>query len=166
MVVSKSSNSGTDGTDRIAAFPLTPDLILNLWTSRLESAAKLAGAQGGFSPSRSGPIPGQMPLNEMSGGMQQSSALTGGTPALDWFAAQRFSTGGRHGLVRIQIFHRTPHLGNPVSSFIDGRSQKRRRPVPEGLIVPHKPTLSRSVRAAYLPYESRCPRSGLHNSLI
>jgi hypothetical protein len=25
-------------------------------------------------------------------------------------------------LVRTTIFHRTPHLGNPVSNFIDGRS--------------------------------------------
>jgi hypothetical protein len=54
---------------------------------------------------------------------QDEVSLAGSTPALDWFAAQRFSTGGRHGLVRVQIFHRTPHLGNPVSNFIDGRSR-------------------------------------------
>jgi hypothetical protein len=33
-----------------------------------------------------------------------------------------FGRGGWHGWVRIRICHRTPHLGNPVSNFIDGRS--------------------------------------------
>jgi hypothetical protein len=53
---------------------------------------------------------------------QHDVSLAGGTRSLDWFVNRRFSTAGRHSLVRIRIFHRTPHLGNPVSNFIEDRS--------------------------------------------
>lgn len=54
MVAAKSSNSDTDGQDGLAALSPGPEIMLNLWTSWLESTAKLAGAQGAFSRSTLG----------------------------------------------------------------------------------------------------------------
>ena len=49
MVAGKSPNSGTDGPDWLAALSPGPEMMLNLWTGWLESAAKLTSAQGAFS---------------------------------------------------------------------------------------------------------------------
>jgi polyhydroxyalkanoate synthase len=73
MVAAKSSNSDTDGQDGLAALSPGPEIMLNLWTSWLESTAKLAGAQGAFSRSTLGAIPGQMSPNEMAAGLLQGS---------------------------------------------------------------------------------------------
>jgi polyhydroxyalkanoate synthase len=45
--------------------------MLNVWTGWLESAAKLAGAQGAFSRSTQGAVPWQMSPDEMAGGLLQ-----------------------------------------------------------------------------------------------
>ena len=43
MVAAKSSNSDTDGQDRLAALSPGPEIMLNLWTSWLEFNRKTGG---------------------------------------------------------------------------------------------------------------------------
>src|SRR5580704_9188615 len=73
MVVAKSPDSGTDGPDRLAALSPGPEIMLNLWTSWLESTAKLAGAESAFSRDTPGVILGQTSAHEIAGGLLQGS---------------------------------------------------------------------------------------------
>src|SRR5271157_4964340 len=64
MVAAKSSNSETDGQDRLAALSWGPEIMLNIWTGWLESAAKLTSAQGAFSRGSPAAILGPTSPNE------------------------------------------------------------------------------------------------------
>jgi hypothetical protein len=54
MVVVNSPNSSTDGPDRLAALSPGPEIMLNLWTSWLESTAKTGGPSSRVPPDYAG----------------------------------------------------------------------------------------------------------------
>jgi polyhydroxyalkanoate synthase subunit PhaC len=73
MVDGTTYQSGTSGSDTSTASAPGPEMMLGLWTTWLESAAKLPGAHSAFGDISTGASPWQMPVDGLAGNLLQGS---------------------------------------------------------------------------------------------